>query len=182
MSDPVALTPISDLPELVTLSAHGGDFHRFIEALYDLFRVDFIDSSPTVPGRRWSLKRHPMMDGKEATFWHITSEGSTEEERIPELRRSERIRWPRPMIDALTSGSFHCWVQKRKAEKRIVLAVADFSYVVILADRGTYIMLWTAYYVEYNHSRRKKQKEYEGYVGAVGAGRCPLSVRLEELP
>jgi len=42
-----------------------------------------------------------------------------------------------------------------------VLAVEDFSYVVVLADRGTFLLPWTAYCVDREHQRRKLQKEYE---------------------
>jgi len=42
-----------------------------------------------------------------------------------------------------------------------VLALEDFSYVVILADRGEYVLLWTAYPVEYSSQKRKFEKEHE---------------------
>jgi hypothetical protein len=44
-----------------------------------------------------------------------------------------------------------------------VLALEDFSYVVIVADRGDYVLPWTAYYVEHSHRRNKLRKEYESY-------------------
>ncbi|MNH30689.1 hypothetical protein D3C79_909980 [compost metagenome] len=47
------------------------------------------------PAKRLGLKRHPVIQGKEATFWHMISEGNDEAERLPDLRRCERIRWPR---------------------------------------------------------------------------------------
>jgi len=49
-------------------------------------------------GKRLGLKRHPMTQNKEATFWHMIQEGSVESERIPDIRRCERIRWPRPSV------------------------------------------------------------------------------------
>ena len=36
-------------------------------------------------------------------------------------------------------------------------------YLVILADRGEYILPWTAYLVEQPHRQRKLQREYEEY-------------------
>lgn len=44
---------------------------------------------------------------------------------------------------------------------RIVIALADFTYIVVLADRGKYVILWTAYCVEQEHRRGKLRKEYE---------------------
>ena len=106
--------------------------------------------------------------GKEATFWHIISEGDVESERLPDLRRCERIRWPRPMIEAIKFSHIKWWRNKRKEEERIVIALEDFSYVVVLADRGEYVLLWTAYYVEQEHRRQKLRKEYKAYVNEKG--------------
>lgn len=109
------------------------------------------------------MKRHPIIEGKEATFWHIISEGAIENERLPDLRRCERIRWPRPMIEAITTGYVKYWKNMRGKEERIVIALEDFSYVVVLADRGDYILLWTAYCVEQEHTRRKLKNEFTNY-------------------
>lgn len=149
------------LPPLVELASCGGDFSVYVEQLYSHFRADFIDSSPTFPGRRWAVKRHPIRDGKEATFWHVISEGEIEDERLPDLRRCERVRWPRPIIDAFSTGEVRWWPQTRKREQRLALATPDFDYLVILADRGSYIMLWTAYPIEQPHTRRRLRRECE---------------------
>lgn len=51
----------------------------------------------------------------------------------------------------------------RGKEERIVIALEDFSYVVVLADRRDYILLWTAYCVEREHTRRKLKNEFVTY-------------------
>lgn len=122
----------------------------------------------TIKGKRFALKRHPMIKGKEATFWHIISEGEVESERLPDLRRCERIRWPRSIIMAINSELVKSWRNQRRDEERIVIALKDFSYVVILADRGDYVLLWTAYPVEHMHRRQKLCQEYEEYVNKEG--------------
>jgi hypothetical protein len=109
-----------------------------------------------------------VVKGKEATFWHIISEGEVESERLPDLRRCERIRWPRAIIDTSNFGFVKCWKTNRKGDERIALALEDFSYVVVLADRGEFVLLWTAYYVEQEHRRQKLRKEYEGYTQNKG--------------
>lgn len=156
------------LPPLVLMSDYQNDWSLYLEALYQLFCKDFVTSKPIYEGRRFALKRHPVMDGKEATFWHIISEGEVENERLPNLRRCECIRWPRPIIEAATSKGLKCWKNKRKQEERIIIALEDFSYVVVLADRGDYILLWTAYCVEREHSRQKLRKEYEDFIAQKG--------------
>lgn len=156
------------LPPLVLLSDYQNDWSHYLEVLYRLFCKDFVTSKPNFEGRRFALKRHPVTDGKEATFWHIISEGDVESERLPNLRRCECIRWPRPIIEAVKSKELKCWKNKRKEEERILIALEDFSYVVILADRGDYILLWTAYCVEREHTRQKLRKEYEAYIAQKG--------------
>lgn len=75
------------LPELITLSEYGGDFNAYLEAVYDLFKKDFIEKRPVFRDTRLELKKYPMESGKEATFWHMTSEGEDEATRNPEKER-----------------------------------------------------------------------------------------------
>lgn len=53
---------------------------------------------------------------------------------------------------------------KRGAKEwRYVLALSDFSYMVIVTDRGEYVLPWTAYYIEYEHQRRKYKKKWQEF-------------------
>ena len=149
------------LPSLVLLQEYNGDWKQYIEAVYDYFKSDFIISKPRFGHRAIRLKRYPLLEGKEATFWHVTSEGKTENQRIPDLRRCERIRWPRPIIDHYTNEVIRCWTNERRLERRIVLWFYEQNYVVVLADRKKYVLLWTTYIVSYKHTREKLWREYE---------------------
>lgn len=150
------------LPGLVTLSAAGGDWTEYVEQVYAWFYSDFIASQPLFKGRRCVCKRHPQIRGKAATFWHVISEGSVEEDRLPDLRRCERIRWPKPMIARFPEAGIAIWPSPRPGDKdRISIALDDFSYVVVLADRGEYLVLWTAYCVDHENRREKLRREYQ---------------------
>jgi hypothetical protein len=149
------------LPELITLSDYEGKWQIYLNAIYDAFCRDFVRSKPDYPGKRFALKRHPMAFEKEATFWHLIQEGDVEQDRTPDLRRCERIRWPRPMIDAIQTDKVRVWKNTRGRNERIVLATGDFSYVVILDDRDDYVLLWTAYCVETDHRRMKLEREFQ---------------------
>ena len=156
-------SPPNWLPPLVFLQEYNGDWKQYIEAVYDYFKIDFTDSKPRFQNKAIRLKRYPLLDGKEATFWHITSEGKEEDKRVPDLRRCERIRWPRPIIEHYSDDSIRCWSNirgnaRRRNEGRIVLWFYDEDYVVVLADRGQYVLLWTAYYVSWDHTRKKLLK------------------------
>lgn len=159
---------IISLPSLVLMEDYQNDWHQYLEAIYQYYRQDYITSLMNFEGKRFAVKRHPIIKGKEATFWHIISEGSIENERLPDFRRCERIRWPRAIITAHNEGFVKCWRNERKGDERVVIALEDFSYVVVLADRGEFVLLWTAFCVEREHMRQKMRKEYERYLNQKG--------------
>jgi hypothetical protein len=156
------------LPPLVLFNDYGGNWDAYLDAIYAWFKQDFIDSKPVFQGRRLGLKRHPMTHGKEATFWHMIQEGEVENDRTPDFRRCERIRWPRPIIVHNGDSAIKIWRNQRGNEVRVCLWFAQENYLVILADRGDYILPWTAYLVEQPHRQRKLQREYEDYCKREG--------------
>ena len=151
------------LPPLVSLTDYNGEWNTFLEALYAWFKQDFIDNKPTFQGRRLGLKRHPLTLGKESTFWHFISEGKIEKDRIPDLRRCERIRWPKPIIENVPNPQIKWWMTVKSKEERIHIWLEEEDYVVVLADRKTYLLPWTAFLITYKHTKRKLSKEYEAY-------------------
>ncbi len=159
----MSINQIEWLPGLILFSDHNGDWDCYLAAIYEAFRAQFIVSSPEFRGIRLGLKRHPMIQGKEATFWHMISEGSVEEERLPDFRRCERIRWPRPVIEHETHHAVKLWKNKRGTETRILIWLETEDYLVILSERKDYILPWTAYLVEQDHRKRKLQREFENY-------------------
>lgn len=147
------------LPELLRFEDYSGCWSRYEAALYECFYRDFLASSPTFEGRRVGVKKKPYEKGKEAAFWHLVSAGRCESTRKVDLRRCERIAWPRSMIDAAGTRCVRTWTNNRGREQRAVIALPDFSYAVILALRDGYALLWTAYCVDREHTRRKMMRE-----------------------
>ncbi|MFZ0828840.1 MAG: hypothetical protein WAO02_15595 [Verrucomicrobiia bacterium] len=151
------------------LEDSGGDWTAYEEVLYSHFTTDFLDSLPDWIGKRVGLKKHPLCKGKEATFWHFISDGKIEDDRLPDIRRCERIRWPKPTMEAFTNlrptadDRIVWWKNERRQEERYLLALPDFSYLMVVADRGDYVLPWTQYHVEHPHQRQKYQKEYDAY-------------------
>lgn len=157
------------------LNDFGGSWDELKEASYDTYYADFYDTKPTWPVAdvRFAIKRHPETENKCGTFWHIVTEGESESERTVALDRCERIGWPRQILDGFAaiypaqgSADVVWWKNERAREPRYLIALADFSYVVVVADRGTYVILWTAYPVEQPHRRRKLEREYLAYWAA----------------
>jgi hypothetical protein len=155
------MTPPPWLPALVTLADHGGDPDAYLAALYGFFTADFITTRPRFRGETLALKRHPMSRGKEATFWHVISEGATEDERLLDMRRCERIRWPRPVIEHEAEPVVRVWKNQRGCDERICLWLEAAEYLIVLARREKYLLLWTAYPVIEPHRKRKLQREYD---------------------
>lgn len=157
------------LPPLVLFSEYEGNWERYLEAIYNYFKQDFIDNRPYFRGRRLGLKKHPLEQGKEATFWHFIQEGPSENDRIPDIRRCERIRWPNPVIENAYEPVIKIWENKRNNDKRILLWLEGQEYLVILAERKGYLLPWTAYLVIEEHRKKKLQKEYEAFKNANAA-------------
>jgi len=156
------------LPPLITLGSCSGDWTRYVEEVYAQFKRDFIDSRPVYQGTRLGLRKHPVVQGKETTFWHLISEGENEEERTPDLRRCECIAWVRPIIEqAGKRKDIKIWKQERSGKTNIAIALDDFSYIVFLGERtsdtGIYLIPLTAYPVERQKRRDKYRKEWEEY-------------------
>ena len=151
------------LPPLVLFEDFKGDWDAYLEAIYALFKLDFIDTKPVFQGRRLGLKRYPLTLGKEATFWHMISEGKEEATRVPDFRRCERIRWPRPVIEHEKDPRVKYWVSVKRNEDRIHIWLEEADYVVVLADRKGFLLPWTAFLVTRQHTREKLRKEYEIY-------------------
>lgn len=149
------------LPPLEELSDYGGDYQVYLDAVYKFFCDDFIKSKPIFRGKRLGLKRHPVILGKEATFWHMVTTGEVEEGRLPDLRRMERIRWPKTIIEADPHPQIKIWKEKKGSDYRIHIWFNDASYLVVLNERKGYILPWTAFFIEREHQKKKYNRRWE---------------------
>lgn len=152
------------LPELVLLNDYSGDWESYLEALYKCYCDEFRDRDEvSIQGKRIGLRKHPQSYNKDYTFWHLIQEGSVEDDRTPDFRRCERIRWPMAVIKNSDSDQVKVWRNKRGNRERICLFVEGARYLVVLDDRGDYVLPLTAYPVSKEHRVRKLLREYEDY-------------------
>lgn len=149
------------LPEIILLETYNGDWDRYLDAIYAAFQADFIGTTLQFQGKRVGLKRHPIVEGREATFWHFVSEGEIEADRLPDLRRCERIAWPRAIIDNCGDSCLKIWSEEVRGDLRVHVWCEVAEYLLILADRGDYVLPWTAYPVVLPHRKRKLQERWE---------------------
>jgi hypothetical protein len=149
------------LPSLIYLHEFGGDWDSFINAVYQVFRRDFITTKPSFRGIKVEIKKDPSEKGKEFTFWHIVQVGEDEASRIPDIRRCERVPWIRPIIDHEDDPMIKVWPQKRNGQTRIALWFEEKEYMVILACGKGYVLLLTTFMVTRPNQKRRRQREYE---------------------
>lgn len=156
-----------DLPELILLEDFNGDYTSFIDAVYEVFENDFIKHKTKFRGETLRMKWHPIFQERAYTFYHMTHKGQDEQDREPDLRRCERMPWARPVIEKCDSWELKIWPQKRKGANRLCIWLEledEPDYFVIIDVRKDYKLLWTAFVAEYEHEKRKKQKEYEAWL------------------
>ncbi len=136
----------------------------YLDTLYQCFVSDFVKTSPVFRGVALKLKKHPQRENKEATFWHLITEGKDEATRTLDYPRASKLPWVKPTIENEQKPEIKVWENVRNNEKRIVLWLEQKNYVVVLAERKSYLLPWTAYPVTYDHTRRKLGKEYAAYI------------------
>ena len=152
-----------ELPERLYYENFKGDILAFIEAAYRIFKKDFVTSHPNVDGKPIRMKKYPLVNEMEYTFYHITHEGTDEDNRLPVISRMECIPFPRPMVDNINHPYLKVWMNTRKGKDRMLIYHEAEEYLVVLEIRQDYALLWTAYPIERQHTKVKLLKEYEDY-------------------
>ncbi|MDO8929503.1 MAG: hypothetical protein Q7W54_11015 [Bacteroidota bacterium] len=151
-------------PDLMYLEDFNNNFSDYFKAVYAVFEHDFIKSQPKFNQLKVSAPKYPLADGIHRTFYHITHEGEDEKDRKPDLRRMERIRFPKFLIVNGSHPDVLIWKNIRGKDTRVLLFNEKETYLTVLTERAEYYLLWTAYFVEKEHSVRKLKKEYEAYI------------------
>jgi len=164
------VTPNLDwLPERVLRSDYGS-WPEYEAVLLEQFTQDYIDGPPAFLGQAFYVREGPLVENRHATFWHLITEGEGPEElRTFSLDRCACIRWARAILGKLGTDEVCVWRTHRPGiGERMLVALPDFSYVVVLALRPDYVHLVTAYAVQYARQRELKRKECEAYCANKG--------------
>lgn len=156
-------------PNLIYLNDFNGNFQIYLNTVYLIFENDFIKTQPQYEGLKVAVRKYPEVDGLHRTFYHITHEGEDEKNRTPDMRRMERIRFPRFVIDNNTHPEILIWKNTRGNDERILLFNENENYIVVLSKRKEFYLFITAYYVETEHRKKALLKEYEIYIKAKTA-------------
>ena len=90
---------LDKLPKIITLEEYGGNYQTYIDAIYDVFFRDFIQHKATFGTNKLNLRFKPLQQNRAYAFYHMTHVGEDEDNRLPDLRRCERMPWARPTIE-----------------------------------------------------------------------------------
>lgn len=161
------------IPPLIEWNGQASALNKFIEEAFAIFYDDFIKSQPRFKGCRVRCYEKPHIDGKEGGFWHyVTSDDlrkKTQEDRVVDINRCARIRWPRFIIENVESGRFSIdhWTKTkttpRGPQQRHLLWFQE-EYLVVLEEKNknghlSFFYLVTAYMTDKEHTKSKLRKE-----------------------
>lgn len=151
----------------LTLQMFDNNWEKYNQALYKIFIRDFIKQKLLFNNLQVQIRINPMYNTYEHAFIHLTSvsikNAQNPNDRIPDLRRCERIEWNRQIIE-----KYPCYAQCKQCQKilyyehyyknkiRVNLIFVDVRFKVILELREHYVLLITGYYIEFNHTLRKE--------------------------
>ena len=150
---------------------YNGDWERFLTEIYSIFVRDFKQSNPRYQGLKLIFDSR-LENDKEMAFWHlIQREDRGVKDRLLELRRCERIPWPKPIIEHPSENCISVWENSRKRQNRILLWLEELDYLVVLGKRPKEIVLITAYCTDVESQRRKlfRERERDTYLNAKAA-------------
>ena len=175
----------SDLPWLPAMAQvspwqHGSAGDTY-EMLYSIFQKGFVLTRPQYDGREvWHFRRpEDWEDGKEKLFWHLTSrevkprpiarrmrkyaaEMAVKPGRYPDLRRSERLPWVRPMIENSQQPEVLAWDYKEgDGDIHTYVWLKDLDFVAIMKKYPDgRRRLITSFYVDQEYKRRDFERKH----------------------
>ena len=153
------------------------------DMLYSIFERDIKNGDLKYRGYDvWFFCRQPddFENGKEKVFWHLTSRKEEvsipkrkrkfakeilkkyEKERIPDLRRSERLPWVKPLIDNYAESEVCAWdYEEGDGDIHTYIWIKNFSFVVIMKKyRNGSRRLITSFYVDKQNKERDFERKY----------------------
>lgn len=153
------------LPELIFFD---GDWPVYVERLYAVYLDSVVNGNLTFNGLKISCQYRPATHDKHFGFWHVISEGETEDDRTPDIRRCERITWVAYLIAHIgIDPEITWWENKRKGDTHVVIWHEAENFVVILAKRKDYYLLKSAYCAE-SHRRKTFIRERAQFLAKKG--------------
>ncbi|MGL6195307.1 MAG: hypothetical protein ACRC2T_10855 [Thermoguttaceae bacterium] len=166
-----------NLPPLIIWDNNAATWNKYVEDVFAIFYDDFIKTNPKFENCWVRCYTQPTFDCKEGGFWHcVTSDEdhkNNERERLPDLRRCERIRWPRFIIENVKTSDVQIdyWQNIRPSrtghKKRHLLWLQE-EYLIVLEeqprkDKPMVFYLITTYLTDKEHTTKKLRDERDAF-------------------
>ena len=160
-------------PDLVPWD--GSDWNAYEDAIYCEYLQTVAHASLRFLGAPVKVRFRPESKQKGYGFWHLISEAPeqsnrNEDDRIPELRRCERVRWVAWCIANAGKPGFPWWENQRGGETHVVIWAEAHDYAVFLAKRsppdGTLFYLLKTAYCLRRHNICKFNRERDEWLKA----------------
>ncbi|NMC49897.1 MAG: hypothetical protein GYA47_10830 [Desulfovibrio sp.] len=139
---------------------------RTLEYLYAIFLEDIKHFPLQYAGYDvWFFS--DMEDGKEVLFWHLTSREDKEtKERIPDMRRSERLPWVNPCIENYSDSDLLCWdYEEGNRTIKTYVWLKDKDFVVIMKKyKNNSRRLVTSFFIDYESKRKNLAMKYKNRI------------------
>jgi hypothetical protein len=151
------------------------EWNSYLEKLYDnIFKPQFIDTKPTFKGWRVLSRKEPKDGIWEHGFTHMTHvnllhTSDDPNNRIPDLRRSERLNWVKPIIQNYecslekNCGKILYWEEMFRGRVRCNLLFKEERFHIVLEQARDVYFIITSFYVEKDWELNKRIKKYEVY-------------------
>jgi len=162
---------LSTPPPLMPFSGYN-DWTDYEDAIYTIYLETVAHARLTFLGALVKTRFNPTTKQKGYGFWHLISEAPSqdnrnEDERIPDLRRCERVRWVAWCIQNAGTPGFSWWENDRKGQTHVVIWAEEHDYAIMLGKRHTaegvrFYLLKTAYCLR-SHNIRRFAKERDAY-------------------
>lgn len=153
------------LPSRLEWNMFHGDFDQYENALYAIFKRDFLNCRPSYLGKPVDVIHERYYKDKERSFWHIVTSGEEDFSRSFDSDRCGSIPWVKALIEEADScNEYKTWIKWHDKTKkdRYYIWCSKVNYIVILEERNEYFKLITAYNV-LPYKIERYQKDYDTY-------------------
>lgn len=163
------------LTDIIELKDFDGNWNKYDDYLYAIFVRDFIDNPITFQGKPLKIRTYPRQAGREQTYFHITNKDSSlsstdPNDRIPDMRRCERIEWIKLIIQNFKCN-YKCsncdgikyWQEPYKGNKRWHFLFEEYKFLVVIEERKDYYLLISGFYIFNDKVMEKKLKRYNRF-------------------
>ncbi len=147
-----------------------GDYLQYESDLYAVFLELYEKGTILFRDKPVKMKHYPPDYGVRTGFYHMICENyqhtGNEDDRKPNFRRCERIKWAVEIIEKCSQScsNIMIWENERHGKKNVLLFCPELDYLVVLGKRNSYFLLTTAYPVGYPNKRNELIKEYNSFI------------------